>query len=86
MAVTAVDFQSELDKIFQAAQKKSASFVIVISGDLHRRVGGYPGAKTHRMPICCKVMRENMKSGDIILQAPPKGNGASLEVKYILPR
>jgi hypothetical protein len=31
-------------------------------------------------------MRENMKTGDIILQAPPKGNGASLQIKYFLLR
>jgi len=86
MAVTAVDFQTELDKIFQNAQKRNAQDIIVVSGELHRRVGNYPDPKKHRMPICCRVMRENMKSGDSILYAPPKGDGASLEIKYLLPR
>jgi hypothetical protein len=29
--------------------------VEINAGDLHRRVGGYPG-QNHRMPMCCVVM------------------------------
>jgi hypothetical protein len=80
-----VDFQNELDKIFRIAQQKNMREISVKSGDLHRRVGGYP-SRNHRMLTCCQVMRANMRSGDQILQAPLKGNGATLVIRYQLPR
>ena len=82
---TASDFQAQLDQAFQAAQRKGLSYVDVKSGDLHRQVGGYPGAN-HRMPVCCNVMRQNMRTGDSVLHEPPKGKGASLEIRYKIPR
>ena len=85
MIPTAEDFQNELDKIFRDAQSQNLQAVEVTSGELHRLVGGYPG-KTHRMPACCQVMRANMQAGDQILSAPPKGNGATLVIRYCLPR
>lgn len=85
MQPTAQDFQDELNKIFTSAQNDGKSYVDVKSGDLHRRVGGYPGTN-HRMPVCCYVMRKNMRSGDEILDQPPKGNGATLVIRYRLPR
>jgi len=82
---TAQDFQKEMDKIFATATKQGRSYVDVKSGDLHRKVGDYPGPN-HRMPLCCSVMRQNMKSGDQVLQKPPSGQGASLVIRYKLSR
>jgi len=82
---TRVAFQAELDRMLQSAQQQGFSHIDVTSGDLHRRVGGYPG-RNHRMPICCSVMRGSMTSGDTVLQEPPKGKGATLIVRYKLPR
>ncbi|NIN92578.1 hypothetical protein GTO36_06275 [bacterium] len=82
---TAKDFQSELDSIFASAQQEGKSFIEVKSGDLHRSVGGYPGPN-HRMPLCCGVMKRNMKPGDQILQQPPSGEGATLIIRFELPR
>jgi 5-methylcytosine-specific restriction protein A len=76
---------NELNNILLLAQNKNIPFVDVKSGDLHRRVGGYP-SYDHRMPICCSVMKNIMKSGDIILHKPPSGQGASLIIRYKLPR
>ena len=83
--VTATSFQTELDAIFLDAARKGLSSIDVLSGDLHRGVGDYPGSN-HRMPICCNVMRQNMKPGDIVLREPPKGNGATVEIRYTIPR
>jgi 5-methylcytosine-specific restriction protein A len=85
MPPTAQDFQNELNRIFQEAQRQGKPYVDVKSGNLHRRVGGYPG-HNHRMPTCCEVMTRNMKHGDQILQQPPKGKGATLVIRYKLPR
>lgn len=79
---TADDFQVALDSIFEHAR---GEFIDVKSGDLHRMVGGYPGP-SHRMPLCCRVMRQNMRPGDSVINEPPKGAGAGLVIRYMLPR
>ena len=80
--VNAETFRKALQRVFAEAK---GSFVDVTSGDLHRLVGGYPG-RSHKMPVCCDVMRMAMQSGDTILASPPKGRGATLTIRYILPR
>lgn len=79
---TGLDFEHALVMIFARADDQS--FVDVRAGDLHRQTGGYPG--NHRMPVCCDVMRKAMQPGDQVLREPPKGNGASLTIRYLLPR
>ena len=79
---SADDFERTLKRIFTTS---SHQFVDVISGDLHRLVGGYP-SKNHRMPICCQVMIRAMNSHDIVIYEPPSGQGASLHIRYKLPR
>ncbi len=80
-SVTAEDFQSELDRIFASAGQGR---IDVTSGTLHRHVGGYPG-RNHRMPVCCEVMKRNMRHGDQIIHSPPSGQGASLTIRYKFP-
>ncbi len=82
---TKEDFEKALDDWFRECEKEGNSYVDVRAGDLHRRVGEYPGSG-QRMPTCCDVMYENRQSVDNILHQPSKGNGASLEIKYALPR
>jgi 5-methylcytosine-specific restriction protein A len=79
---TASDFQAHLNRIFHDARERGVPYLDVKSGDLHRQVGGYP-ASNHRMPVCCAVMRKNMKVGDSVLYEPPKGNGATLQIRYL---
>jgi 5-methylcytosine-specific restriction protein A len=80
-----MDFAGELQKILADAKQRGLPNIRAKSGDLHRRVGGYPGSN-HRMPMCCSAMRAMMKDGDIIVEQPPKGNGASLTLEYQLSR
>jgi len=82
---TSVDFQKAIDEIFRSAQQQGLREITIKSGGLHRSMGGYP-SNNHRMPVCCHVMRENMRPGDQILSAPPKGDGATLVIRYKLPR
>lgn len=84
-APTNEDFQKELENIFGYAATKQLISITVNSGNLHRIVGQYPGPD-HRMPVCCNVMEKNMKSEDEIISSPPKGQGASLEIRYKFPR
>lgn len=41
------DFQDELDQIFLEAQQQGLREIQVKSGDLHRKVGGYPSHTPH---------------------------------------
>jgi len=85
MIPTAEVFADQLNTLFQNATNQGINSIDITSGDLHREVGGYPG-QNHRMPTCCYVMKENMKLGDTILSQPEKGKGATLVIRYILPR
>jgi 5-methylcytosine-specific restriction protein A len=78
-------FQEELQRVLKEAQLRGSSDVVVKSGDLHRLAGGYPG-RDHNMPSCCDAMIEMKRPTDEIVHAPPKGKGATLTIKYGLPR
>lgn len=79
------DFELALSHLFKEAERQGWPYVDVNAGELHRKVGGYPG-RSHRMPVCCEVMKKNMQAADQILEQPPKGKGASLTIRYKLPR
>ena len=85
MAPTARDFEIGLRVAFGVGQVAGLSHVDIRAGDLHADVGRYPGSD-HRMPVCCRVMREHMVAGDRIMKQPPSGTGANLVVRYFLPR
>lgn len=84
---TADEFREALLQVMNDAFKNGKAFVDIRAGELHARVGGYPGPD-HRMPNCCQVMRASMAVdfGDNILEQPASGQGASLTIRYILPR
>jgi hypothetical protein len=83
--LTASTFQFALQCLFLKAENGNLSVLDVNAGQLHREVGGYPG-NNHRMPLCCDALRKSMGPGDTIVNSPPKGNGASLTVRFTFPR
>jgi len=84
---TAEDFKTELHRMMLEAMKAGRESVEINAGELHRRVGDYPG-RNHRMPVCCEVMRRTLAqdAGDVVLQEPLSGQGARLTIRYVLPR
>jgi 5-methylcytosine-specific restriction protein A len=82
---TSEDFRDALRARFARGEALGLTFVEIISGELHRGLGGYPGP-THRMPSCCAAMRAEQRGGDETLHAPPSGQGATLHIRYRLPR
>lgn len=82
---TAEDFRNAILQLLAEASRHGNSDVRIRAGDLHRKVGAYPGPN-HRMPVCCSVMRSLMMPGDSVIECPRKGNGASLTISYRLPR
>jgi len=83
---TSRQFEDQLQEVFRIAQLQGNSEVVVNAGALHRVLGGYPNSRLQRMPICCDVMRRTMKIGDVTIAQPPKGRGATLTIRYALPR
>jgi len=79
------DFKRRLSEIMQDAREQGLSHIDVISGDLHRRVGGYPASDgKHSMPSCCNAMKGMMQGGDEVLCSPDSGLGATLKIRYYL--
>ena len=83
--LTADDFREALRRRLVRAEVAGKIFVEINSGDLHRGVGIYP-QPGHSMPTCCSVMRGLMTTRDAVLSSPPKGRGATLTIRYALPR
>lgn len=81
----AKDFRSALHKLLNDAEAMGLPSVDIIARQLHQFVGGYPSEK-NRMPACCSVMMREMCEGDQVISAPPSGKGASLVIRYQLPR
>jgi hypothetical protein len=79
------DFRRELKAQINRAQRAERPHVEINSGELHRKVGGYPGPD-HRMPMCCDAMYEIQQPDDVIVSQPPEGKGANLTIRYKLPR
>jgi hypothetical protein len=84
-SMTRERFIHAIDARFKVASDAGDTYIDVTSGDVHRSVGGYPG-NNHRMPLCCSVMYQLMRPGDEVLAKPPKGQGATLRIRYCLPR
>jgi 5-methylcytosine-specific restriction protein A len=82
---SADDFRNELAAQLKRAEQRGAAHVEINSGELHRTVGGYPGPN-HRMPMCCDAMYQEQREGDEIVARPAEGKGASLTIRYKLPR
>lgn len=82
---TADDFRDQLAKDFASAEAAGRDYVDILSSDLHTKLGGYPGPN-HRMPVCCDVMHTEMGNDDKVLESPPSGRGATLEIRYRIPR
>ena len=78
-------FLTIINILLRVAQAYNDPFIDIHAGRLHRFVGGYPG-RDHRMPACNNAMRRVMRQGDQILNEPRRGEGASLTIRYHLPR
>ena len=83
MTPTKKDFTQKLEEIKVDAKESRAMSLIVTSKELHKMVGGYD-TRNHRMASCCDAMYDAMNMGDAVLQAPPKGRGATLKIKYFV--
>lgn len=84
--MTTDDFRKELRAMIQRAGRQGRPHAEVNAGELHRVVGGYPNGGAHRMPACCEAMLSEKRAGDEVIFEPAEGKGASLTIRYSLPR
>ena len=85
MSINRQRIRLELQTIFSEIQNEGRTSIVINSGELHRRIGGYP-SRNHRIPSCCAAMRSIMQEGDIILENTLRNDGASFSIEYKLPR
>jgi hypothetical protein len=78
-------FRMALRAQLNRAQKRGLSHIDVKAGDLLRRLGGSQ-AYPLRIPSCCEAMYAEKRAGDVIITRPPEGKGATLTIRYKLPR
>jgi 5-methylcytosine-specific restriction protein A len=84
---TTADFRTELRAQITRAVRQDRPHVEVNAGELHRVVGGYPPkpGKTHSMPSCCNVMRDEMKRWKAkVIHRTGSGQSPSLTIRYYL--
>ena len=82
---TTQDFTDAIRARLRLAELRDEDHLDINSGELHRSLGGYPGPKA-AMPSCCNAMYAEQRATDAIISQPPKGKGASLTIRYKLPR
>ena len=86
-APSADDFATALRGRFREAGSVGRRWMYVTASDLHREVGGDPaGDGGGRMRLCVSAMRGAMRDGDSVLCEAPDGDGATLTIRYLLPR
>lgn len=85
MTQSTKDFREELRSVLRQAAQLGLVAVDVNAGNLHRRLGGYPGTD-HRMPACCEALSSEMGPKDKVVEQPDAGRGASVTIRFMLPR
>lgn len=61
----------------QSAGENGAESITIRSGELHTELN-----LKNRMPTVCDAMYKLQKSGDLVLERPPKGRGSRLVITY----
>jgi 5-methylcytosine-specific restriction protein A len=81
----AEDIRAELARQLGEAKRGGYRWLRMRASVLHEAAGGSSGSD-HRMPLCCRVMKQEMQGDDKIVEGPPSGQGPSLTIDYWLPR
>lgn len=79
--LTAADFYHALYRRFDAAAAAGEPDLVVSAGDLHKSLKA-----ANRLSLCCNCMYDTQNIGDSIVDVPSGGVGATLSIRYSLPR
>ena len=75
-------FMEEISRQLKLAKANGENSITLLSGNIHRAVGGYP-QRNHRMRTCCDAMYAQTNKYEVI-KPPKSGYGATLSIKYYL--
>ena len=78
-------FRDELRRQLARAEMEGKPHIAVSAESLHRQLGDCPDAG-ERMRECCEVMYGEMGNDDRVDTPPHDGPGATLTIRYVLPR
>lgn len=79
--LTAADFYHALYRRFDAASASGETVLDVSAGGLHKDLKA-----ANRLSLCCNCLYDMQNIGDVILNVPSGGAGATLLISYALPR
>jgi hypothetical protein len=80
------NFRVSLKTLLYRAHKRGLSHIDIKASDLHRRLEAYPGDPSREIPSCCQAMYAEKKTYDVVIVRPPEGEGATLTIRFKLPR
>lgn len=81
----AAEFRAELQSRFRTAENAHHDAIDVTARDLHTIVQRINPTPTPRYPNCCSVMRQEQRTGDIVI-SERASDGPNFAVRYKLPR
>lgn len=85
VTVSSDAFLPTLLHVFREMEERGLRAFELSAADLYRYAGGDP-RPSDRLAACCAALRGAMTAGDEILSEPDGGFGASLRIRYTLPR
>ena len=77
--MTTTEIKAYIEEQKRIAKDTGKTELVLKSGEVHNDL-----ELKQRHPQVCNAMRQCMKSEDVILYQPPKGNGTTLQIKYKL--
>jgi hypothetical protein len=83
---TKAEFLAEIRSQMREAELRGDQYLLLNAGEIHRKLGGYPSVN-HQIKPCCDALYDEAKLGRAkVVAAPKRGYGASLTIRYVLPR
>lgn len=83
--MTFIQVELELQKIFDKAYAEGRKEITLVSKEFFEMMEEKPKYRDC-IPMCCKVMKDNIKDGDQVLYHTPSWQSHTLKIKYKLPR
>ena len=77
--VTTEDIRQYILQLKEKAKNSGEHVLILTARDIHGELN-----LKNRYPMVCNAMRDCMRSDDIVLFQPPKGNSSTLRIEYKL--
>ena len=81
--VSSEHYSQELDAQFGRAVSRGMSHILINARELHSSLGDFPGSND-RLVSCRLVMRNEMKTGDVMVVE--EDHPVGMTVRYLLPR